>query len=62
MWPMDGHMGGMGLWWLLGLALVVLVIWAIARMMQMHQGTMGHMMEHMQAGPKSMAMCPMMKM
>ena len=31
MWPMDGHMGGMGLWWLFGLALVVLVVWAIAR-------------------------------
>jgi hypothetical protein len=32
------------------------------RMMQMHQGTMGHMMQHMQAGPSSVAMCPMMKM
>ena len=32
------------------------------RMMQIHQGMMGHMMEHMQAGPQSMAMCPMMKM
>ena len=32
------------------------------RMMQMHQGTMSHMMEHMQAGPQSMGMCPMMKM
>ena len=31
MWPMDGHMGGMGLWWLFGLVLVVLVIWAVAR-------------------------------
>ena len=33
-------------------------------MMTMHEGMMGHMMEHMQAGPKSksMAMCPMMKM
>jgi hypothetical protein len=31
-------------------------------MMQMHQGMMSHMMEHMQAGPQSMAMCPMMKM
>jgi hypothetical protein len=31
-------------------------------MVNMHQGMMGHMMEHMQAGPKSMAMCPMMKM
>ena len=31
-------------------------------MMQMHQGMMGHMMEHMQGGPQSMAMCPMMKM
>ena len=30
-------------------------------MMKMHQGTMGHMMEHMQAGAASMAMCPMMK-
>jgi hypothetical protein len=30
-------------------------------MMQMHGGMMGHMMDHMQAGPKSMAMCPMMK-
>ena len=32
------------------------------RMMRMHQGTTRHMMEHMQAGPQSMAMCPMMKM
>lgn len=32
------------------------------RMMEMHQGMMTHMMEHMQAGPDSMAMCPMMKM
>ena len=32
------------------------------RMMEMHQGTMSHMMEHMQAGPQSMGMCPMMKM
>lgn len=31
MWPMDGHMGWMWLWWLFGLALLVLVIWAIAR-------------------------------
>ncbi len=29
-------------------------------MMQMQDGMMGHMMEHMQAGPASMAMCPMM--
>jgi vancomycin resistance protein YoaR len=32
------------------------------RMMQTHQGMMSHMMEHMQTGPQSMAMCPMMKM
>jgi putative membrane protein len=32
MWPGDGaHMGWMGLWWLLGIALLVLVVWAIAR-------------------------------
>jgi hypothetical protein len=31
-------------------------------MMRMHQGIVGHMMEHMQAGAQSMAMCPMMKM
>ena len=31
------------------------------RMMTMHEGMMSHMMEHMQAGPQSMAMCPMMK-
>jgi hypothetical protein len=31
-------------------------------MMRMHQGMVGHMMEHMQAGAQSMAMCPMMKM
>lgn len=31
------------------------------RMMQMHQQGMRHMGEHMQAGAKSMAMCPMMK-
>jgi hypothetical protein len=30
-------------------------------MMKMHEDMMGHMMEHMQAGKDSMAMCPMMK-
>ena len=30
-------------------------------MMKMQQGMMGHMVEHMQAGKDSMAMCPMMK-
>lgn len=30
-------------------------------MMKMHQDMMSHMMEHMQAGKDSMAMCPMMK-
>ncbi len=30
-------------------------------MMKMEDGMMGHMMEHMQAGKDSMAMCPMMK-
>lgn len=32
-----------------------------AGMMKMHDGMMKHAMEHMQAGPQSMAMCPMMK-
>lgn len=30
-------------------------------MMKMQEGMMSHMMEHMQAGTGSMAMCPMMK-
>ena len=30
-------------------------------MMKMQHGMMAHMMEHMQAGKDSMAMCPMMK-
>ena len=30
-------------------------------MMKMQEDIMGHMMEHMQAGKDSMAMCPMMK-
>ncbi len=30
-------------------------------MMKMHHASMTHMMEHMQAGPQSMAVCPMMK-
>ena len=30
-------------------------------MMKMQDGMMAHMMEHMQAGKESMAMCPMMK-
>jgi hypothetical protein len=30
-------------------------------MMKMQEGMMSHMMEHMQAGAASMAMCPMMK-
>jgi hypothetical protein len=29
-------------------------------MMKMQEGMMSHMMEHMQAGTGSMAMCPMM--
>ena len=32
-----------------------------AGMMKMQEDMMGHMMEHMQAGKESMAMCPMMK-
>ena len=32
-----------------------------AGMMKMQQGMMPHMMEHMQEGKDSMAMCPMMK-
>jgi hypothetical protein len=32
------------------------------RMMRMHHSMMGHMMQHIQAGPQSMTMCPMMKM
>ncbi len=32
-----------------------------AGMMKMQEGMMAHMMEHMQAGKDSMAMCPMMK-
>lgn len=31
-------------------------------MMKMQEGMMAHMMEHMQAGPDSMTMCPMMNM
>ena len=31
------------------------------RMMKMQDGMMAHMMEHMQAGTASMAMCPLMK-
>jgi hypothetical protein len=31
MGPMDGHMGWMWLWWLFGLGVLVLVVWAIAR-------------------------------
>ena len=30
-------------------------------MMKMQEDMMGHMMEHMQAGPGAMTMCPMMK-
>jgi hypothetical protein len=30
-------------------------------MMTMQHGMMGHMADHVQAGPESMAMCPMMK-
>ena len=32
-----------------------------AGMMKMQDGMMSHMMEHMQAGTASMAMCPLMK-
>ena len=26
---MDGHMGGMWLWWLIGIAIVVAVVWVV---------------------------------
>lgn len=31
MWPMDGHMGWMGFWWLLALVLLLVFVWALAR-------------------------------
>lgn len=31
MWDYGGHMGWMGLWWLVGLALLVVIVWAVAR-------------------------------
>jgi putative membrane protein len=32
MWPGHGmHMGGMWLWWLLAIAILLLVVWAVAR-------------------------------
>lgn len=31
MWLTDGHMGLMWIWWLFGLALLFLVVWAFAR-------------------------------
>jgi putative membrane protein len=31
MWDYGGHMGWMWLWWIVGLALLVAVIWAVAR-------------------------------
>ena len=32
MWPGDGtHMAWMGLWWIVGLAVLVLLVWAIAK-------------------------------
>lgn len=32
MWPgFDAHMGWMGIWWIVGLAVLVLLIWGVAR-------------------------------
>ncbi len=31
MWDYGGHMGWMWLWWIVGLALLVAVIWTVAR-------------------------------
>jgi putative membrane protein len=31
MWPMNGLMGGMWLWWLFGVAVLALLVWAVAR-------------------------------
>jgi len=31
MWNSGWHMGGMGLWWLIGIALIVAFVWLIAR-------------------------------
>lgn len=30
-WYGDGHMGSMGIWWVLGAALIALVVWALVR-------------------------------
>lgn len=30
-WNGDGHMGWMGIWWIVGAALIALVVWAVLR-------------------------------
>ena len=30
-WNGDGHMGWMGIWWIVGAALIALVVWALLR-------------------------------
>jgi hypothetical protein len=42
-------------------ATAAVVIEMVTQRRTMREGMMGHMMEHMQAGAASMAMCPMMK-
>lgn len=31
MWDYGGHMGWMGLWWLIGLALLIVFLWVVIR-------------------------------
>lgn len=40
-WHEVGHMGGMWLWWILALALIVLAVWVISRTMSGSDGSSG---------------------
>jgi putative membrane protein len=31
MWPMNGQMGAMWLWWLFGVAVLALLVWSVVR-------------------------------
>lgn len=36
-WNGDGHMGWMGIWWIVGAALIAVVVWALLRSSRRHR-------------------------
>ncbi|MBZ0231438.1 MAG: hypothetical protein K8M05_03745 [Deltaproteobacteria bacterium] len=45
-WNGDGHMGWMGIWWIIGAALIALVVWALLRSSRGPRNTSSESPEH----------------